>query len=48
MSFMSDNVLDAAAQYIIDNCDKITLSSQECANYTEANPTYALASKSSP
>lgn len=38
-----NDVLDAALNEIKNNCDKMVACSQEPANYTEANATYALA-----
>ncbi|MBD2842721.1 hypothetical protein [Erythrobacter rubeus] len=40
---VSNTVLDAALQHIIDNATRMVACSQEPANYTEANSTYALA-----
>jgi len=40
---VSDNVLDAALDYIKNNCSKMTICSQQPTTYTEALTTYALA-----
>lgn len=41
--WVNDDVLDAAFNEIKDNCTRQVLCSQQPANYTEANTTYALA-----
>lgn len=38
-----NNVLDQSLEYIKNNCDKMTVCSQEPTTFTEANSTYALA-----
>lgn len=48
MAFLSDNVLDAALDYIDTNAGELHICSQEPANYTEATSTYTLGNKSSP
>ncbi len=48
MSYLHDDVLDAALQELIDNVDGFYLCSQEPTTYAEATSTYALGSKSSP
>lgn len=47
MAFLSDNILDAALQYVIDNGSRLDICSQEPANYTEATSTYTLGNKTS-
>lgn len=41
--FAHDDVLDALGDYIIANCTRITLCSQQPTTFAEANATYALA-----
>ena len=48
MAYLSDSILDAALQYIIDNCDALYICSTLPSTYAEATSTYALGSKSSP
>lgn len=43
-----NDVLDAALQYIEDNCDELVICSQEPTSYAEAHTTYALGDKPSP
>jgi len=43
-----DDVLDAALDYIANNCDELVICSAEPTTYAEAHTTYALGSKSTP
>lgn len=45
MVLLSDSVLDAGLQWLIDNCTRVDICSQEPANYTEATSTYTLGNK---
>lgn len=40
---ISNEVFDAMLQYIIDNCDKITLCNAQPTTFAEGNATFALA-----
>ena len=43
-----DDVLDAALQYIEDNCDELVICSAAPTTYAEAHTTYALGDKPNP
>lgn len=42
MSSLNDAVLDAALDYIADNCDRVDICSTEPTTYAEATSTYTL------
>lgn len=48
MSFLNDNVLDAALSYISTNANRLDICSTEPATYTEATSTFTLGNKTSP
>ena len=48
MALLTDAVLDAALQHIIDNCDRMFLCSAEPTTFAEANATYRLGVKTGP
>lgn len=48
MAYLSDNVLDAALEYIATNATHLYICSQEPTTLTEATTTYALGSKAGP
>ncbi len=45
MTFISDNMLDAALNYMVTHGDRMDICSQEPANVTEATSTYSLGNK---
>ena len=48
MSFLNDDVLDAALDYIDTNTENLYLCSAEPADFTEASSTYKLGTKATP
>lgn len=48
MSYLNDRVLDNGLSALTSEANKLTICNAEPANYTEANATYALGSKTSP
>lgn len=47
MVFISDTVLDAACNVLVNNADRVDICSQEPANLTEATSTYTVGNKTS-
>ena len=48
MSFIHDDVQDAALSYLSSNCENLYICSSEPSTFTEAQTTYKLGTKASP